>query len=80
MALRTKIDALSVQLRRRLEEAARLPGRSQAQLVQEAVQRLFRGTGTRPPRSIGMLDDPSLDGESVKNWLRGGRKRSAGRD
>jgi hypothetical protein len=45
-------------------------GRSQADLIREALA-TFLGTVERPrPRSIGIVDDPNLHGEDTEEWLR----------
>jgi hypothetical protein len=58
------------ELQRQLQEAARRMGRSQADLIREALE-TFLGT-VQPPkaRSIGIVDDPDLRGEDTEDWLR----------
>jgi plasmid stability protein len=58
------------ELQRQLQEAARRTGRSQADLIREALA-TFLGT-VEPPkaRSIGIVDDPDLHGEDTEDWLR----------
>jgi Arc/MetJ-type ribon-helix-helix transcriptional regulator len=58
------------ELQRQLQEAARRTGRSQADLIREALT-TFLGTVQPPrPRSIGMGDNPDLHGEDTEDWLR----------
>jgi Arc/MetJ-type ribon-helix-helix transcriptional regulator len=62
---------LPAELQRRLSDAARRTGRTQADLIREAL-RLFLGElNTPPPRSLGILADPELRGEDTEDWLRG---------
>jgi Arc/MetJ-type ribon-helix-helix transcriptional regulator len=58
------------ELQRQLQEAARRMGRSQADLIREALE-TFLGT-VQPPkaRSIGLGDNPDLHGEDTEDWLR----------
>jgi Ribbon-helix-helix protein, copG family len=58
------------ELQRQLQEAARRMGRSQADLIREALETFL---GTLPPpkaRSIGLGDNPDLHGEDSEDWLR----------
>jgi plasmid stability protein len=58
------------ELQRQLQEAARRMGRSQADLIREALA-TFLGTVERPkPRSIGLGDNPDLHGKDTEEWLR----------
>jgi hypothetical protein len=58
------------ELQRQLQEAARRMGRSQADLIREALA-TFLGTVERPKaRSIGLGDNPDLHGEDTEDWLR----------
>jgi hypothetical protein len=58
------------ELQRQLQEAARRMGRSQADLIREALE-TFLGTVQSPrARSIGIVDDPDLHGEDSEDWLR----------
>jgi len=61
---------LPTELQRRLSDAARRTGRSQADLIREALQRFLGDLGTPQPRSIGILADPKLRGEDTEDWLR----------
>jgi Arc/MetJ-type ribon-helix-helix transcriptional regulator len=62
---------LPAELQRRLSDAARRTGRTQADLIREAL-RLFLGDMSTPqPRSLGILADPELRGEDTEDWLRG---------
>jgi hypothetical protein len=56
--------------RRRLADAAIVRGKSQAELIREAVEE-FLANAERPwPRSIGIGEDPELSGAEAKDWLR----------
>jgi len=61
---------LPAELQRRLYDAARRTGRSQADLIREALTRFLGEVGTPQPRSIGILADPELHGEDTEDWLR----------
>jgi hypothetical protein len=62
---------LPADLQRRLSDAARRTGRSQADLIREALRVFLGELSTPPPRSLGMLADPGLRGEDTEDWLRG---------
>jgi Ribbon-helix-helix protein, copG family len=61
---------LPAELQRRLSDAARRTGRSQADLIREALSTFLGELGTPQPRSIGMLADPELRAEQTEGWLR----------
>lgn len=61
---------LPAELQRRLSDAARRSGRSQADLIREALTIFLGELGKPQPRSIGILDDPELRGEHAEAWLR----------
>jgi predicted transcriptional regulator len=61
---------LPAELQRRLSDAARRTGRSQADLIREALRIFLGDLGSRQPRSIGILADPELRGEQTEDWLR----------
>lgn len=56
--------------RQRLADAAAVHGRSQAELIREAVEE-FLANAQRPwPRSIGLGEDAELSGRNVRDWIR----------
>ena len=60
---------LSPELQRALRDAAGRTGRSQADLIREAL-RTYLGTQPRPvPTSLGLGHDPSLAGRDADAWL-----------
>jgi len=61
---------LPEELQRELREAARREGRPQAELVREALRAYLRDRPRPQPRSIGMLEDPTLRAEDAKRWVR----------
>jgi hypothetical protein len=61
---------LPEELQEQLHDIAAQTGRSQADLIREALAR-FVGEHRRPrPASIGIIDDPDLTGEGSEDWLR----------
>ena len=57
---------LPQRLKRLLEMRARQEGRSQAELIREALERYL----SRPPsRSLGAGEDPELTGRGAEAWL-----------
>ncbi len=54
----------------RLRLAARQLGRSQTDLVNEALESFLRRQGKAGPRSIGAGEDGALGGAAVKRWAR----------
>jgi plasmid stability protein len=61
---------LPVELQHRLRDEARRSGRSQAELVRDALT-AFLSDRKRPlPSSIGVVDDGTLDASTVKDWIR----------
>jgi hypothetical protein len=45
-------------------------GRSQADLIREALATFLGSVEPPMPRSIGIADDPDLHGEDTEDWLR----------
>lgn len=61
---------LTEDIQRGLKETARRTGRSEAELVREALT-LYLGQQARPwPKSIGIVSDPELSGADSEDWLR----------
>jgi Ribbon-helix-helix protein, copG family len=58
------------ELQRQLQEASRRMGRSQADLIREALASFLGSVEPPMPRSIGIADDPDLHGEDTEDWLR----------
>jgi predicted DNA-binding protein len=56
-------------LQRALRQAARRTGRSQADIVREAVERYLRGEEVPRFRSMGVAADGTLSAEDVEAWL-----------
>lgn len=65
----TTVD-LPVELRRALAAAARESGRDEAEIVREALDDYLRARNRPRPRSVGMVDDPELNGVDTEDWLR----------
>jgi hypothetical protein len=62
-------------LQQQIHDIAKQTGRSQADLIREALA-AFVGQYERPrPASIGIIDDPNLNGEDSEAWLRRARDR-----
>jgi len=60
---------LPPELHRALKEAARREGKSQAELVREALS-LYLARREKPrPRSLGASEDPELSGRASEKWL-----------
>lgn len=55
-------------LQRELRRAAHREGRSQSELVREALGTYLRDRSR--PRSIGMLEDTELRSEDAERWVR----------
>ncbi len=60
---------LPPELHRALKEAARREGKSQAELVREALSLYLAGRGEPRPRSLGASEDPELSGRALEKWL-----------
>lgn len=62
---------LTDDLQRALRDVARRSGRSQAEVVREALEAFVLLQSPRPfPRSIGAGSDPDLNAEDTEDWLR----------
>ena len=61
---------LAPETQARLRVAARQLGRSQTELVNEALESFLRGKGHAEPRSIGVGDDGAMGAVEVKRWAR----------
>ena len=65
----TTVD-LPPELQRALEAAARESGRPEAEIVREALE-AFLDSRPRPrPLSVGIVEDPELNGVDTEDWLR----------
>jgi len=60
---------LPSELQASLRAAARRTGRSQAQLIREAIETYVAGQERPRPRSIGIVADGSLDAADAKRWV-----------
>jgi len=60
---------LPLKLHRVLKEAARREGKSQAELIREALSLYPAGRGEPRPRSLGAGEDPELSGRALEKWL-----------
>jgi predicted transcriptional regulator len=60
---------LPAELRSSLEALAKQTGRSQAELILEAVDRYIRQQEPPISRFIGIVQDGSLKAEDVEDWL-----------
>jgi hypothetical protein len=67
----TTVD-LPPELQRALATAARESGRAEAEIVREALEAFLHSQPqTRPrPQSVGIVDDPELNGVDTEDWLR----------
>lgn len=61
---------LSEDLRRRLAATARTSRRPQAELIREALDEYLDRQSRPRPTFIGMANDPGVDSEVVKAWVR----------
>ena len=68
---------LAPETQARLRVAARQLGRSQTQLVNEALESFLRGQGRAEPRSIGVGDDGAMGAVEVKRRAREQMARGA---
>ena len=60
---------LPADMQQRLRALSRRTGRSQAELVREALDRYLATTPPPLPSSIGAAEDPDLDARDAKRWL-----------
>ena len=61
---------LPSELHRAIREASRRNGKSQAEMIREALWAYFNQHERPRPRSIGVIDDPDLHGADSEDWLR----------
>jgi predicted transcriptional regulator len=61
---------LTDEIRRNLKEVARWTGRSEAQLVREALTLYLKRQERPVPRSIGAGEDSELTARDSKAWLK----------
>jgi metal-responsive CopG/Arc/MetJ family transcriptional regulator len=57
-------------LQRELAEASRRLKRPQAELVREALRTYLAANGRPWPKSIGIVEDGTLDARDAKAWVR----------
>jgi hypothetical protein len=71
--MRTKPMVTTVELppdvKRDLEDLARRSGRTEAEIVVEAVERHLAAVARPRPQAIGVYDDPEVTGENYEEWL-----------
>ena len=60
---------LPAELRRALKEAARREGKSQAELIREALSAYLARREKPRLRSLGVGEDPELSGRASEKWL-----------
>jgi Ribbon-helix-helix protein, copG family len=60
---------LSDELHRQIAELARHTGRSEAELLHEAIAGYVHARRAPHPRSDGTIDDPDLAARDVDEWL-----------
>jgi predicted DNA-binding protein len=60
---------LPADLQRSLREVARRTGRSQAELIRDALVRYLQDHPRPSLRSVGMGEDPELSGRDSERWL-----------
>jgi Arc/MetJ-type ribon-helix-helix transcriptional regulator len=53
-----------------LREEAAKTGKSQAELIREGVETLRQSKPVELPRTIGIVQDGTLDAEHAKDWIR----------
>ena len=61
---------LAPETQTRLRLAAQQLGRSQTELVNEALENFLRGRRAAEPRSIGAGEDGAMGAAEVKRWAR----------
>jgi len=60
---------LPTELRRALKETARREGKSQAELIREALSAYLARRKKPRLRSLGVGEDPELSGRASEKWL-----------
>ena len=60
---------LPAELRRALKETARREGKSQAELIREALSAYLARRKKPRLRSLGVGEDPELSGRASEKWL-----------
>ena len=60
---------LPAELQALLRETADRIGRSQSDLVREALKTYLAGLQPPPPQCIGIAEDSELSGEDAERWL-----------
>ena len=53
-----------------LEDFARRSGRTEVEVVREAIEKLLQAQRRPRPRSFGMGDDSELNGVDTEGWLK----------
>ena len=61
---------LTDQIQRDLKDAARRTGRTEAELVREALGQYLSQHARPWPKSIGMASNPEVQGRETEEWLR----------
>jgi Arc/MetJ-type ribon-helix-helix transcriptional regulator len=61
---------LPEELEHRLRDESRRTGRSQAELIRDALSTFLSQSPRELPRFVGMADDPGLDASDAKAWVR----------
>jgi hypothetical protein len=56
-------------VKRELEALARRTGRTEAELIVEAVERHLQAEQRPRPKAIGVYSDPEVTGENYEDWL-----------
>ena len=60
---------LPTDMHRSLQEISRRTKKPQAQMIREALAIYLADQKPPVPKSIGIIDDPGLNGEDVEDWL-----------
>jgi Ribbon-helix-helix protein, copG family len=61
---------LTAELEHRLRDESRRTGRSQAELIREALSGYLGRRSHELPSFVGMADDPDLNAADAKAWVR----------